>query len=376
MKHKGVLVMDNGDTYFGFMPFKGKAFGELCFNTGMTGYQEVVTDPSYTGQIVTFTFPYIGNTGANKDDNECGNKKSASGMIVRNEITQPSNFRSEESFIEFAKKKGIPILFGVDTRDITNKIRSRIVANCIISSIENENEVASLLKELKMVPKMEGMDFTEVASTTKEYIYSEGSTEKTIVVLDYGIKENILRILASYNLKVVVLPFNASFDDIKKYNPSGVFLSNGPGDPRETIKHTKDAILNVAKHKIPIFGICLGHQILAGIFGATLIKLPQGHRGVNHPVINYKTGKIEITPQNHGFACSDEGMPSHIVITHRSLFDGVIEGISLKEGESFKLKNGDSFELGKIFAVQYHPEGSGGPHDSRYLFDEFVSCLK
>jgi carbamoyl-phosphate synthase small subunit len=370
MTHKAVLVLDNGEVLQGFMPFEGKAFGEICFNTGMTGYQEVITDPSYTGQIVTFTFPYIGNTGFNSEDNENGTKPSAKGVIVRNNITTDSNFRSEGGFISFAKSRGIPILYGVDTREITSKIRSRAVSNCIIASIKDESEIEALKKELASVPSMDGLDLTAQASTKKEYTYSEGNTGKTVVVLDYGVKENILRIFAEYGLKVVVLPYNASFEDISKHKPNGVFLSNGPGDPRETIKHTGEAVMAVAKAKIPIFGICLGHQILSGLFGGKLIKLPQGHRGVNHPVINYETSRIEITPQNHGFACSDEGLPSHIIVTHRSLFDGVIEGVQIEEGAIF-----NGFEIGKIFAVQYHPEGSGGPHDSKYLFDKFISLL-
>jgi carbamoyl-phosphate synthase small subunit len=370
MTHNAVLILDNGEVLRGFMPFEGKAFGEICFNTGMTGYQEVITDPSYTGQIVTFTFPYIGNTGFNSEDNENGIKPCAKGVIVRNEIMPDSNFRSEGSFIYFAKSRGIPILYGVDTRYITSKIRSRKFANCVISSIKDESDMEKLKLELASVPKMEGLDLTSQASTKEAYIYNEGNSSKSVVVLDYGVKENILRIFAEYGLKVVVLPYNASFEEVLKYNPSGVFLSNGPGDPRETIKHTGETVLAVAKAKIPIFGICLGHQILSGLFGGKLIKLPQGHRGVNQPVIFYETGKIEITPQNHGFACSEEGLPEHIIITHRSLFDGVIEGIKIEEGTEF-----NGFEVGKIFAVQYHPEGSGGPHDSRYLFDKFISML-
>ncbi len=370
MRHNAVLILDNGEVFKGFMPFEGKAFGEICFNTGMTGYQESITDPSYTGQIITFTFPYIGNTGFNAEDSENAGKTSAKGIIVRNEITSDSNFRSEGNLVEFAKSHNIPVLYGVDTRLIASKIRSKVVSNCVIASIKDENEVEKLKEELKNIPQMEGLDLTAIASTKKEYIYSEGNTEKTLVVLDYGIKENILRIFASYGLKVVVLPYNASFEMVEKYNPNGVFLSNGPGDPRETIKHTGETILAVAKAKIPIFGICLGHQIICGLFGGKLIKLPQGHRGVNQPVINYESGIIEITPQNHGFACSDEGLPAHLIVTHRSLFDGVIEGITLKKGEVF-----NGFELGEIFAVQYHPEGSAGPNDSRYLFEKFIKML-
>lgn len=372
---KGVLVLDDKTFFYGTMPFKGKATGELCFNTSMTGYQEAITDPSYTEQIILFTFPYVGNTGFNKEDVECGIKKAAKGVIVKNPITVDSNFRSEGNFIEFLKTNQIPALFGVDTRGLTEKLRSKKVSNCIIASIESEDEIPQLLKEVTNLPSMDGMDLTAIASTPKPYVYSEGNIGKTVVAIDYGIKENILRILAEYGLKVVVVPYNATFAEIASYNPNGVFLSNGPGDPRQTIKHTGETIKELAKAQIPIFGICLGHQILCGLFGAKLIKLPQGHRGVNHPVINYDTGKIEITPQNHGFACSDEEIPNYIKITHRSLFDNVIEGMELIKGQKVKVL-GEEFIAGNVFAVQYHPEGSGGPHDSKYLFEKFISILK
>lgn len=390
-EHRGVLVLDDKSFFLGKMPFKGKTQGEICFNTGMTGYQEVITDPSYTNQIITFTFPHIGNTGYNHVDVESGFKESAKGIIVRNKITNHSsyrvNFASDNykmqpsgnnggNLIEFLEKKQIPVIYDVDTRIVTAKIRSKLVSNCIISSIEDVSEIEDLLLEVVQVPKMSGMELSKVVSANNPYTYHK-SQGKTIVVIDYGVKENILRILSSnpYNFTVEVVPFNASFEDIIKLKPAGVLLSNGPGDPRETLKHTGQTITKLAKTKLPIFGICLGHQLLCGLFGASLIKLPQGHRGINQPVINYETGNVEITPQNHGFACSNNNLPSYITVTHRSLFDGVIEGIRINEGSKVSAL-GEEFETGSIFAVQYHPEGSSGPHDSKYLFDEFLKLLK
>jgi carbamoyl-phosphate synthase small subunit len=373
---KGVLVLDDKTFFIGKMPFEGKASGEICFNTGMTGYQESITDPSYTGQIINFTFPYVGNNGFNGEDFENRGANGARGIIVRNEITTDSNFRSEGNFVEFAKASKLAVITGIDTRLITNKIRSKSVSNCIISSIKSEAEIPALLEEVMKIPSMDGMDLTQIASTGESYVYSEGNVgSKTVVAIDYGIKENILRILSGYGLKVVVVPFNASFEEVMKFQPNGVFLSNGPGDPRETIKHTGETIKKLATIKMPIFGICLGHQILCGIFGGKLIKLPQGHRGINHPVINLDTGIIEITPQNHGFACSEEQIPEHIKITHQSLFDDVIEGIEIEEGAKVNFSDG-IIEVGKIFAVQYHPEGNAGPNDSKYLFDKFFHILK
>ena len=373
-EHLGVLVLDDKTYYLGKMPFEGKASGELCFNTAVTGYQEAITDPSYTEQIIAFTFPYIGNTGFNKEDIESMGKKSAKGVIVRNKITTDSNYRSEGSLVDFLKANKIPVLYGVDTREITFKIRSKTVSNCIISSIKDEGEIPALIEEALNLPNMDGMELSSVSSVLKPLEYSNGGG-KTIVVIDYGVKENILKIFAEEGLKVVVVPFNATFAEINKYSPSGVFLSNGPGDPRETLKHTAPTLKAITKAGIPIFGICLGHQLLCGLFGAKLVKLPQGHRGANQPVIHYQTGKIEITPQNHGFACSDENLPDFITITHRSLFDGVIEGMEIAKGTKIII-DGEEGTSPNIFAVQYHPEGSAGPNDSKYLFEKFFSILK
>lgn len=372
--NNGVLILDDKTILFGRMPFKAKACGEICFNTGMTGCQEAVSDPSYTNQIITFTFPYIGNTGYNSEDIECGKKRGASGIVVRNDITTDSNFRSEGNFIDFAKEMGVAIICGLDTRSITSKIRSKSVSNCIISYIESESDVKDLLSELLTVPSMDGMELASLASIPSAYEYSSGNTNKTIAVIDYGVKENILRILASYGVKVIVFPYNVSFEEIIKYKPDGVLLSNGPGDPRETLKITGETIKEIAKLQIPIFGICLGHQLLAGLFGAKLIKLPQGHRGINHPVIDYRTGRIEITSQNHGFACIENDLPNYINITHRSLFDGVIEGIAIDAGTKVNVFS-EEFQVGEIFGVQYHPESSCGPHDSRHLFDRFIEMI-
>jgi carbamoyl-phosphate synthase small subunit len=379
----GVLILDDGTVLKGEMPFKIKVSGEICFNTGMTGYQEAISDPSYTDQIITFTFPYIGNVGFNQYDNENGSfshqlKTAAKGIIIRNKVTNSSNFRSEGNFIEFAKGKGIAIISEIDTRSLAGKIRKKLVSNCIISSYETNSDIEKLVSEVKSLPSMQGMELAKNASSKKfeEYLPNGNeNTVKTVVVIDYGIKENILRILKQKNLRVIVAPCDANFEEIIKYNPSGILLSNGPGDPSETFKYTAKTISELAKANIPIFGICLGHQLIAKLFGGKLIKLPQGHRGINHPVINYETGIIEITPQNHGFACVDEDLPNHIEVTHRSLFDSVIEGIKIKKGVNLNIE-GLNFTTGEIFAVQYHPEGSSGPHDSQYLFDKFISVLK
>lgn len=373
-EYNGVLALDDGTFYLGKMPFEGKAAGELCFNTSMTGYQEAITDPSYIEQIITFTFPYIGNVGFNSEDTECGKKPSAKGIIIRNSITMDSSFRSEGNLIHFLKNKNIPVISNIDTRSLTHKIRAKKVSNCIISNIEKHRDIAELLKEVKSLPSMSGRELAHISTTPYIYEYFKGTNQKTIAVIDYGIKENILRILSSYGFKIVVFPFNVTFKDISSVNPNGVFLSNGPGDPTETLKYTAFTLREIAKARIPLFGICLGHQLLAGLLGGNLVKLPQGHRGINHPVINLQTGQIEITPQNHGFACSEENMPSYMKITHRSLFDDIIEGIKIVEG-AVVTALGETFTAGKIFAVQYHPEACAGPRDSKYLFDEFISYL-
>jgi carbamoyl-phosphate synthase small subunit len=366
-----VIIFDDGTH------LKGTAFGaditetqgELCFNTAMTGYQEIMTDPSYSKQIITFSFPHIGNVGCNKEDNETTNKPISSGAIFRELPTNPSNFRAEESLEAFMKKRGILAICNVDTRQIIEKIRTKQISKCIIS--RKIDAISTLAEKIKSVPSTKGMDLASAGSCTQAYKYCNGTHK--VAVIDYGTKENILRILKESGLEVHVFPHNATFAEISQINPDGVLLSNGPGDPTATLPHTKATILSIIEAKIPLFGICLGHQLLALSMGCTVEKLEQGHRGTNHPVLHYQTKKVEITTQNHGFACLDENIPPHVEITHRSLFDGIIEGIRIK---GTVVLDGKAFEAGLASSVQYHPESSGGPHDSLYLFEEFVNCVK
>lgn len=333
-----------------------KTQGELCFNTATTGYQEILTDPSYAKQIITFSFPHIGNVGCNKEDNETTTKEICSGAIFREYPTNPSNFRSEESFESFMKSRNLLAICNIDTRSIIEKIRTGKISKCIIS--RNVNDLENLLNEISKVPSTKSIDLASESSIKKAYKYCDGTHK--VAVIDYGTKENILRILKNEGMEVHVFPANVSFDEINSIKPDGVLLSNGPGDPVSTLPKTKKTIENILDNKIPLFGICLGHQLLCLTAGCTVEKLEQGHRGTNHPVFNYQTKKVEITTQNHGFACVEKNIPKNVEITHRSLFDGIIEGIKV---------NGKGFAS----SVQYHPESSGGPHDSMYLFKEFIN---
>jgi carbamoyl-phosphate synthase small subunit len=356
---KNAVIVFNDGTHLEGTAFGAKTSqtqGEVCFNTAITGYQEIMTDPSYSKQIITFSFPHIGNVGCNIDDNETLEKEICAGIICREFPTKPSNFRSTQTLEDFMEKRGILGICGVDTRDIIEKIRIGKISKCIIS--REVEKLSQLLEEVKSVPSTKGMDLASQSSTQKAYKYCNGG--KKVAVIDYGTKENILRILKNAGLEIHVFPANSSFEEITSIKPAGVLLSNGPGDPASTLPKTKSTIEAILQAKIPLFGICLGHQLLCLTSGCKVEKLEQGHRGVNHPVLNYQTKKVEITTQNHGFACIEENIPENVEITHRSLFDGIIEGIKIK---------------GKGFAssVQYHPESSGGPHDSLYLFQEFIN---
>lgn len=373
MKKNAVIVFDDKTHMqgFAFGADIAETEGELCFNTAMTGYQEIMTDPSYAKQIITFSFPHIGNVGCNTDDNETILKPICSGTIFRELPTNPSNFRAEESLESFMKKRGILAICGIDTRDIITKIRNGKISKCIIS--RNIDDIESLIQRVVTVSSTKNLDLASKGSCTKSYKYSDGSFK--IAVIDYGTKENILRILKNSGAEVHVFPFNTSFEEIYAINPKGVLLTNGPGDPRATLPHTQRTIIKIIESGIPLFGICLGHQLLSLVLGCRVEKLEQGHRGTNHPVLNYETKKVEITTQNHGFACLEENIPWHIQITHRSLFDGIIEGIQLKPEISIKLDNKE-FKTGFASSVQYHPESSGGPNDSKYLFDNFINAVK
>ncbi|MBN8827700.1 MAG: glutamine-hydrolyzing carbamoyl-phosphate synthase small subunit [Sphingobacteriia bacterium] len=367
------LIFKSGDVFFGNgIGEKGTKIGEICFNTGLTGYQETLSDPSYSEQIITFTFPHIGNVGCNKFDND-GLKIVAKGLILRNKITDPSNFRSEEHFENWLKNNNITGIYGIDTRNLTKKIRKE--GSQMVAIVYSDNLTQELLNtslyELKATPEMDGKELAKPVSTKETFEWKDGLYEDekinnvqfdyTIVVIDYGVKLNILRCLKSFGVKLIVVPADSTFEEIKKYNPDGILLSNGPGDPAETFKYTGDTIKALIENNLPIFGICLGHQLLGLALGSKTYHMKQGHRGANHPVLNLESGKVEISSQNHGFAIDEDTLSSDVLITHKSLFDGSIEGIKLKNKP--------------IFSVQYHPEASPGPHDSYYLFTQFFEMI-
>ena len=359
---EGQLILEDGSRYNGLkIGSPNMEIGEVCFNTSMTGYQEIITDPSYAGQIINFTFPHIGNVGTNLDDNE-SSKPYAKGIIINCDISDPSNYRSILHLDAWLKKNNVPGICNIDTRLITNRIRSKGAAKGgIIEGPINKKKTASCLKEIKKWKGLNGLDLAIDVSRKDVKIYkSKKSSKLKVVAIDYGIKKNILNCLLDLNLEVILVPAKTSVEKILSYSPNGIFLSNGPGDPKATGKYAIPVIKKLIKSRIPLFGICLGHQLISLALGAKTKKMFQGHRGANHPVKNLETEKVEITSQNHGFEVTEKSIPKDVKITHKSLFDGSIEGIR-------KGKN--------IFAVQYHPEASPGPHDSHYLFQEFKKMI-
>ncbi|MBW4659383.1 MAG: glutamine-hydrolyzing carbamoyl-phosphate synthase small subunit [Drouetiella hepatica Uher 2000/2452] len=373
-----LLVLADGTTYRGWsFGASATAIGEVVFNTGMTGYQEVLTDPSYRGQIITFTYPELGNTGVNPEDEESG-RPQIKGAIARNICSRPSNWRSTQSLQDYLKKYGIPGIYGIDTRALTRKLRSAGAMNGGIST--EILDPADLLMRVQEAPSMAGLNLVREVSTQSAYEWSETTdaawdytikptstaiaqapTEPlTVVAIDFGIKKNILRRLASYGCRVIVVPVDTPPEDILKYNPDGIFLSNGPGDPAtvaEGIATTK-ALLTSEK---PMFGICMGHQILGLSLGAETFKLKFGHRGLNQPC-GMSQQPVEITSQNHGFAISADSLPNvEVEITHLNLNDRTVAGLRHKTLP--------------LFSVQYHPEASPGPHDADYLFEKFVQAM-
>ena len=359
---EGQLILEDGSRYNGLkIGSPNMEIGEVCFNTSMTGYQEIITDPSYAGQIINFTFPHIGNVGTNLDDNE-SSKPYAKGIIINCDISDPSNYRSILHLDAWLKKNNVPGICNIDTRLITNRIRSKgAPKGGIIEGPINKKKTASCLKEIKKWKGLNGLDLAIDVSRKDIKIYkSKKSSKLKVVAIDYGIKKNILNCLLDLNLEVILVPAKTSVEKILSYSPNGIFLSNGPGDPKATGKYAIPIIKKLIKSKIPLFGICLGHQLISLALGAKTKKMFQGHRGANHPVKNLETEKVEITSQNHGFEVTEKSIPKDVKITHKSLFDGSIEGIR-------KGKN--------IFAVQYHPEASPGPHDSHYLFQEFKKMI-
>lgn len=373
--YTAALILSGGEVFYGFgVGSHGQTSGEICFNTGMTGYQEVLTDPSYAGQIITFTFPHIGNTGTTPQDRE-SEKPACRGLIIREPITSPSNFRNEFSLPQWLEEKHMTGISGIDTRALTRHIRLNGAQNVIIAYPEKgEIDIDAALTELKDMPSLEGMELAKTVTTHESYEWKttrwtleDGYQELTdpefhVVAIDYGEKLNILRSLASYGCKVTVIPSTASADDILELKPDGIFLSNGPGDPAATGKYAIPIIKKLIESNTPIFGICLGHQLLSLALGAKTEKMHQGHRGANHPVKRCADSRVEITSQNHGFVVCHGSIPKNVKVTHLSLFDGTIEGIEL-EGKP-------------VFSVQYHPESSPGPHDSLYLFEQFVGNMK
>jgi carbamoyl-phosphate synthase small subunit len=357
----------------------GVAVGEVCFNTAMTGYQEILTDPSYAGQIITFTFPHIGNVGANNEDMETASLAAASGVlgcVLKAEITQASNYRAGQSFDDWLKVRGIIAITGVDTRALTALIREKGMPNAVIAHApDGKFDVEALKRKAAEFPGMVGLDLAKDVTCGQSYAWDEtewqwekGYGRQTapryhVVAIDYGLKRNILRKLAGAGCKLTVLPATATAEEVLAHAPEGLFLSNGPGDPAATGEYAVPMIREVLeKTDIPVFGICLGHQMLALALGARTIKMNHGHHGANHPVKEVATGKVEITSMNHGFTVDSQTLPKGVVETHVSLFDGSNCGIATEDG--------------RVFSVQHHPEASPGPQDSFYLFERFVASMK
>mgnify|MGYP001228832675 FL=1 len=371
-----ILVLENGKFYKGFgLGHEGFATGEVCFNTSITGYQEIISDPSYAEQIINFTFPHVGNVGTNIEDHE-SDKVWTKGIILNTEITDPSNYRSLKHLDLWLKKNKIVGITGIDTRNLTNFIRDKGAPKGTISFLKSgEFNIKKMISITKKWSGLKNLDLAKKVSTKKNYVWKDFKTWKKgegfaknikkslhVVAIDYGIKKNILRYFSDFNCKVTIVSCKTSANDILKLKPNGIFLSNGPGDPAATGKYAIPIIKSFIKLNLPIFGICLGHQLLGLALGAKTKKMSLGHRGANHPVKNLIRGNVEITSQNHGFEIVKKNLPKNIQITHQSLFDKSIEGIKLKSKP--------------IFSVQYHPESNPGPQDSVYLFEEFIKNMK
>ena len=369
-----VLVLADGRRFWGRgIGAVGRAVGEVCFNTSLTGYQEILTDPSYAGQIITFTFPHIGNVGANAEDVETVTP-AARGLVLRHDITEPSNWRAVENLDAWLRRYGLVGITGVDTRRLTRLIRdSGAPAGVVAHDPERRFDLAALAAEAAGWPGLAGMDLAAEVSCRQLYQWNAtgwslaggyGTLDRPryrVVAVDYGIKHNILRSLADIGAEVIVVPADSTAEEILRHRPDGVFLSNGPGDPAATGAYAVPAIRDVIASRTPLFGICLGHQMLALALGARTEKMRNGHRGANQPVKDLATGRVEITSQNHGFVVVRDSLPEGVVETHTSLFDGSLEGLRA-EGLP-------------VFSVQYHPEASPGPQDSHYLFTRFADLM-
>lgn len=370
-----VILFADGTVFWGRgFGAETKSVGEICFNTAMTGYQETLTDPSYAGQIITFTFPHIGNVGTNEEDLETINP-AARGLIVREDVTDPSNWRATKHLDEWLKSYNLPGISGIDTRALTRYIRDNGAPNGVLCHDPSGNfDLEALHKEAQDWPGLEGMDLAKEVSCTQSYSWKEkcwtlkdGYTEQDapqfkVVAVDFGAKRNILRCLANAGFDVTVVPAQSSAEDILAHNPDGVFLSNGPGDPAATGEYAVPMIKELLERNMPIFGICLGHQLLAQALGGKTRKMHLGHRGANQPVQDLATQKVEITSQNHGFEVIADSLPEGVEQSHVSLFDGSNEGLKVNDKP--------------VFSVQYHPEASPGPQDSYYLFERFKENIE
>ncbi len=374
-----LLVLADGTVIEGFgLGATGQAVGEVCFNTAMTGYEEILTDPSYAGQIITFTFPHIGNVGANEEDIETVNMAASAGvrgMIIHAPITDPSNHRATRHLDQWLKARNIVGLSGIDTRALTALIRGNGMPNAVIAHApDGVFDLPALKQEAAGWPGIDGMDLVPSVTAAQRYDWTEstwtlgegygqrGAAKYKVVAIDYGVKRNILRLLAAEGCDVTVVPATTSAQEIMSLKPDGVFLSNGPGDPAETGKYAVPVIRDLLASMVPTFGICLGHQMMALAVGAKTTKMHQGHHGANHPVMDYTTDKVEIVSMNHGFAVDATSLPANAKETHRSLFDGSNCGIALTDRPAF--------------SVQHHPEAAPGPQDSHYLFKRFVALME
>ena len=377
--HTGALVLADGTVFLGQgLGAEGAADGEVCFNTAMTGYQEILTDPSYAAQIVAFTFPHIGNVGANVQDTETSSPAAAAaarGAVFRTQPTQPSNWRSEDDLNSWLKKRNIIGLAGLDTRALTRRIREHGMPNAVIAHApDGKFDLEALHKRAQAWHGLDGLDLAKEVTTAQSYVVSESlwqwpdgvpelkKPKFTVVVMDYGVKRNILRALGEIGAKTIVLPATATAEEALAHKPDGILLSNGPGDPAATGVYAAPEIKKLVASGTPVMGVCLGHQMLGLALGAKTLKMPQGHHGANHPVQDKSTGKVEIVSMNHGFAIDRDTLPKGVKETHVSLFDGSNCGIAL-EGKP-------------VFSVQYHPEASPGPQDSHYLFEHFAKLMK
>ena len=368
------LVLADGEIFWGRgAGAEGTSVGEVCFNTSLTGYQEILTDPSYAGQIITFTFPHIGNVGTTPEDMETITP-AARGCVLREDITEPSNWRSAKHLDDWLKSMNLIAVTGVDTRRLTRRIRDGGAASAsIIYASDGALDIDLAAKSAVDWPGLEGMDLAKEVSCQQPYSWdqsewtiadgygTQGNPKHHVVAVDFGAKQNILRCLATVGCKVTVVPAWTTAEEILALDPDGVFLSNGPGDPAATGVYAAPMVQGIINSGKPLFGICLGHQILALALGAKTHKMEKGHRGANQPVKDMETGKVEITSQNHGFVVDTDSLPAGVVETHRSLFDGTLEGLKV-DGKP-------------IFSVQHHPEASPGPQDSHYLFERFVEMM-